>query len=50
MLKTRLPVQAFRVLADRFRHDVDRYDNAFRAVLAIVNPRIQQRVAAIAAA
>ncbi len=40
----------FRVLADRFRHDVDRYDNAFRAVLAIVNPRIQQRVAAIAAA
>ena len=40
----------FRVLADRFRHDVDRYDNAFRAVLSIVNPRLQQRVAATAAA
>jgi len=39
----------FRVLADRFRHDVDRYDDAFRAVLAIVNPRIQKRVAAAAA-
>jgi len=39
----------FRVLADRFRHDVDRYDDAFRAVLAIVNARIQKRVAAAAA-
>ncbi len=36
----------FRVLADRFRHDVDKYDNAFRSVLAIVNPRLQKRVAA----
>ena len=35
----------FRVLADRFRHDVDKYDDAFRSVLAIVNPRIQKRVA-----
>jgi hypothetical protein len=39
----------FRVLAERFRHDVDNYDNAFRSVLAIVNPRIQKRVAAAAA-
>lgn len=40
----------FRVLANQFRHDVDRYDNAIRAVLAIVNPRIQKRVAVAAAA
>jgi len=40
----------FRVLADRFRHDVDQYDNAFRSVLAIVNPRIQKRLAATAVA
>ena len=40
----------FRVLADRFRHNVDQYDNAFRSVLAIVNPRIQKRVAAAAVA
>lgn len=39
----------FRLLAERFRHDVDKYDNAFRSVLAIVNPRIQKRVAAAAA-
>lgn len=39
----------FRVLGDRFRHNVDRYDDAFRAVLAIVNPRIQKRVALPAA-
>lgn len=36
----------FGVLAHRFRHDVDKYDDAFRSVLAIVNPRIQKRVAA----
>ncbi len=36
----------FRVLAERFRHDVDKYDNAFRSVLAIVNPRLQKRAAA----
>jgi hypothetical protein len=40
----------FRVLADRFRHDVDKYDHAFRSVLAIVNPRIKKRVAAAAVA
>lgn len=40
----------FRVLAERFRHDVDKYDDAFRSVLAIVNPRIQQRAAAAAVA
>ena len=39
----------FRVLADRFRHDLDKYDNAFRSVLAIVNPRLQKRVAAASA-
>jgi hypothetical protein len=38
----------FRVLAERFRHDVDKYDDAFRSVLAILNPRLQQRVAAAA--
>lgn len=37
----------FRVLADRFRHSVDIYDDAFRAVVAIVNPRISRRVAAV---
>ncbi len=40
----------FRLLADRFRHNVDKYDNAFRSVLAIVNPRLQKRVAAAAVA
>jgi len=40
----------FRVLAERFRHDVDKYDDAFRSVLAVVNPRIQQWVAAAAVA
>ncbi len=40
----------FTVLAHRFRHNVDKYDDAFRSVLAIVNPRIQKRVAAAAAA
>ena len=40
----------FKVLADRFRHNLDIYDDAFRAVIAIVNPRISQRVAAAAAA
>ena len=40
----------FGVLAQRFRHDVDQYDHAFRSVLAIVNPRIQKRVAAAATA
>ena len=40
----------FGVLAQRFRHNVDKYDYAFRSVLAIVNPRIQKRVAAAAMA
>jgi hypothetical protein len=40
----------FGVLAQRFRHQVDKYDDAFRSVLAIVNPRIQKRVAAAAMA
>lgn len=34
----------FGVLAQRFRHKVDNYDDAFRSVLSIVNPRIQKRV------
>jgi len=36
----------FRVLAEQFRHDVDDYDTVFRAVVALVNPRIRKRVAA----
>lgn len=35
----------FKVLAERFRHDIELYDPAFRAVVALVNPRIQKRVA-----
>ena len=34
----------FKVLAERFRHSVDRYDDAFRSVVAIVNPRIARRL------
>ena len=34
----------FKVLAEVFRHAVDLWDDVFRAVLAIVNPRIQKRV------
>jgi IS5 family transposase len=37
----------FRVLSERFRHMVERYDETFRAVVAIVNPRIARRVAAM---
>jgi hypothetical protein len=40
----------FHALADRFRHALDRLDDVFRAVLAIVNPRIQKRVAKVLAA
>ena len=36
----------FKVLSHRFRHALDSYDDAFRAVVAIVNPRIARRVAA----
>lgn len=35
----------FKVLAHQFRHSVALYDDAFRAVVAIVNPRIKRRVA-----
>ena len=35
----------FKVLAHQFRHAVSLYDDAFRAVVAIVNPRINQRLA-----
>ena len=35
----------FKVLAHQFRHAVTLYDDAFRAIVAIVNPRIKQRVA-----
>lgn len=37
----------FRALSECFRHVVDRYDETFRAVVAIVNPRIARRVAAV---
>ena len=40
----------FKVLAHQFRHAVDLYDDAFRAVVAIVNPRIKRRVALALAA
>jgi IS5 family transposase len=33
----------FKVLADRFRHTLAGYDDAFRAVVALVNPRIARR-------
>ena len=39
----------FKVLSERFHHDVDGYDDVFRAVIALVNPRIARRVAAVAA-
>jgi IS5 family transposase len=35
----------FKVLAHCFRHALDHYDDAFRAVVAIVNPRIKARLA-----
>lgn len=35
----------FLVLAYQFRHALGRYDDAFRAVVAIVNPRINRRLA-----
>jgi len=40
----------FKALAERFRHAVDRWDNVFRAVLAIINPRTLKRLAAAQAA
>lgn len=40
----------FKVLAEKFRHSVDIWDDVFRSVLAIINPRIQMRVGAARAA
>lgn len=40
----------FQALAQRFRHTVDRWDDVFRAVLAIVNPRTLARLHAAQAA
>jgi hypothetical protein len=40
----------FKALAERFRHAVDRWDDVFRAVLAIINPRTLKRLAAAQAA
>jgi DDE superfamily endonuclease len=40
----------FKALVERFRHAVDRWDDVFRAVLAIVNPRTLKRLAAAQAA
>jgi hypothetical protein len=40
----------FKALAERFRHHVDRWDDVFRAVLAIINPRTRKRLAAAQAA
>lgn len=37
-------IKHFKILAERFRHQIDLYDAVFRAVIAIVNPRIKQRV------
>ena len=37
----------FGALSERFRHVMDRYDETFRAVVSIVNPRIAHRVAAV---
>jgi hypothetical protein len=36
----------FKVLVDRFRQDRERLDDALRAVVALVNPRIERRLAA----
>ena len=40
----------FTALAERFRHAVEMWDAVFGSVLAIVNPRIQKRVALALAA
>ena len=40
----------FKALSERFRHDLDKYDDVFRSVLAVVNPRTQKRVLLAAAA
>jgi hypothetical protein len=38
----------FKVLSERFHHNVNGYDEVFGAVVAIVNPRVSRRVAAAA--
>lgn len=40
----------FKALAEHLRHNVDRWDDVFRAVLAIINPRTLKRLAAAQAA
>ena len=40
----------FEILSQRFRHSVDIYDDVFRSVLAIVNPRILNRVSSASTA
>ncbi len=42
-------VKHFRILADQFRHSVEMYDDVFRAVVGVVNSRIDRRLAAMAA-
>lgn len=39
----------FKVLVDRFRQTTERLDDAVRAVIALVNPRIERRLAAASA-
>lgn len=40
----------FKVLVDRFRQAMERLDDAVRAVIALVNPRIERRLAAASSA
>ena len=40
----------FKALSETFRHSTDLYDDTFRAVLAVVNPRIQKRVQVVVTA
>jgi len=40
----------FRILADVFRHAVERYDSIVLAVVGIVNRRLNKRLARLAAA
>jgi len=40
----------FDALSQQFRHATDIYDHVFRAVLAIINPRMQTRLLATSAA
>ena len=38
-------LKIFKALSERYRHSVELYDDTFRSVVAIVNPRIQMRIA-----